>query len=299
LPLAVRHMYSMDDFRLQFGGVRFWGKYGNGAIGECYLQDFATRLRTLANNFFIKHPAILRSATISNDDSTTPSSLDRPSKLLYIANEDYFADILERQECFVMEAESAERQTELRKLLHSKINGMMRRRLSKSLVFGDKWRHLPGLVQDFLGDGFEGRQQYFNVNFTHSPINRHMDKAGFAGSDDFTSAGKAFATMRLEGCPCHIILQEIPNLKHAHGVTRFPVMLSFVTKNFECWGLTGHACYLTHHGVYPSKVPSMGAKDLQPHMHSVLCKDDVGCNMSLTFGSVEPLVCFKWREPTA
>lgn len=59
LPLAVRHMYSMDDFRLQFGGVRFWGKYGNGAIGECYLQDFATRLRTLANNFFIKHPAIL------------------------------------------------------------------------------------------------------------------------------------------------------------------------------------------------------------------------------------------------
>ena len=138
-------------------------------------------------------------------------------------------------------------------------------------------QHLPGLLQDRLGSGFEGRHQYFNVNFTHNPVNLHMDKAGFAGNDSFTGAGKSIATMRLEGHPCHIFLQEIPS--RAPG--RFPVTLSFVTDNFECWGLTGTSRYLTNHGVYPTKVPSMGASDHQPH--SIHCTGNVGCNMSLTF----------------
>jgi hypothetical protein len=159
-----------------------------------------------------------------------------------------------------LKAESLEHQTELRKLLHSKINGMMRRRLTKFLIFGDKWI---------------------------------MCKKAFAGNDYFSGAGKAFATMRLEGC--HIFLQEIQSM-------HFPVMMSFVTKKKnECWGFTGNAHCLTHNGVYSSKVASMGAKYLQPH--SILCKGNVGCNMSLTFhlgslrcrdGRVEPLVCFKW-----
>ena len=63
-----------------------------------------------------------------------------------------------------------------------------------------------------------------------------MDKAGFAGNDSFTGAGKSIATIRLEG---RIFLQDIPS--RAPG--RFPVTLNFVTDNFECWGLAGISRY--------------------------------------------------------
>ena len=218
LPTHLKHIYTIDEFRLHFGGVRLFGKFANGWIGEKYLADFSTRLRTLSNIFFNKHPNVLRNSTVNNDAGTTPSSLDRPSKLLYIADENLFCDILERQENYVRQGETREHQAELRKLLHAKINNMKHRSLMKSLVFGGVWEHLPGLLQDRLDSGFEGCDQYFYVNFTHNPVNRHMDKAGFAENDSFTGAGKSIATMQLEGHPCHIFLQEIPS----RAAGRFP-----------------------------------------------------------------------------
>ena len=81
LPAQHQHLYRLDELRLHFGGVRFWGKFLNGWLGGQYLQEFARHLRTVSNIFFDKHPSLLRKSTINNDDGTTPSSLDRPSEL--------------------------------------------------------------------------------------------------------------------------------------------------------------------------------------------------------------------------
>ena len=116
--------------------------------------------------------------------------------------------------------------------LQTKIQAMQRRTLTAHAVFGYKWKDLPYLVQQFLGSGFEGNKQYFNLNFTHSPVSPHFDKAGFAGTNDFSGAGRSIATMRLEGGPVHIILQELPS----QAQNRFPVAIYFTTDNFEAWG---------------------------------------------------------------
>jgi hypothetical protein len=74
---------------------------------------------------------------------------------------------------------------------------MRRRTLTCEAAFGHTWKHLPGLIQQFLGC-FEDNNQYFNQNFTHSLISPRFDKAGFVGAQDFTGAGRSFVTMRLE-----------------------------------------------------------------------------------------------------
>jgi hypothetical protein len=253
------------------------GKFANGWLGEKYLTDFSSRLRSLSNIFFAKHPNILRSSTSINEEGATTSTLGQPNKHLYITDDDFFLDILHRQEVYVMEGDTMEDQAELRKLLHTKINNMKHRSLSKKLVFDSKWKRLPELVQERFGNGFEGREQNFNISFSHGPVNLRIEKAGFMGKDDFAGGGRSIVTMNLEGLPCNVFLQEISN----RAAGRFPVTLSFGIDNFECWGLTGTSRYLTNYGVYPSKVPSMGATDFQPH--SIHCAGDLGCNMSLTF----------------
>ena len=272
----LQSKYSVDEFRMTFGGVRFFGSCGNGWLGQRYLMEFSCHIRQLSNAFYTKHPQILRTGTINNDDGSTPSALDRPSKMLFVADDLTYQHIISQQEEYMVYG-NREELVQHRVALQTKIQAMQRRTLAAQAVFGYKWKALPDLVQQFLGSGFEGNKQYFNLNFTHSPVSPHFDKAGFAGTNDFSGAGRSIATMRLEGGPVHIILQELPS----RAQNRFPVAIYFTADNFETWGLTGNARFLTNHGVYPLTVPSMGATDPQPH--SIHCTGYVGCNMSLTF----------------
>ena len=204
--------------------------------------------------------------------------------MLYVADNHYFTDVFVQQEVHAGEDK------EMRAALQTKLKNMQCRSLCPQLVFGDKFQSFPELMQHSFGDGFEGKQQYFNINLTHNPVNRHMDKAGFAGTDDFTGAGRSICTMRLDGPPCIIVLQELAS----RTPRRFPVTLLFHNDTFEMWGLTGTSHYLTDHGVYPTKVPSMGASDHQPH--SINCQGKLGCIMSLTgrFGDVSLTEWHRW-----
>ena len=83
----LQSIYSVDEFRMTFGGVRFFGSCGNGWLGQRYLMEFSCHVRQLSNAFYTKHPQILRTGTINNDDGSTPSALDRPSKMLFVADD--------------------------------------------------------------------------------------------------------------------------------------------------------------------------------------------------------------------
>ena len=123
------------------------------------MADFSSCLRTLSNIHFNKHPDILRIWTVNNADGSAPSALERSNELLYIADENFFDDILVRQESYVAQGETVEHQADLRKALLTNITKMKRRSLLSSLVFSGVWGHLSRLLLDRLGSGFEGRHR--------------------------------------------------------------------------------------------------------------------------------------------
>ena len=271
-PAVVRDQYSIDELRLVFSGLRVLRNGCGKWIGERQLREFGDHLRSLTNQFYEKHPNILRTGTIQDEGAA--SNLDRPSKMLYVADDSIYANIYQAQQQFVKSARSDED-------LKKKLNLMKRKTLPLDQVFGRKFALVPQ-IQNELGSCFAGPLQYCNVNFTHSPIAPHFDRAGFAGTNDFTGAGASIATMRLQGPAVFILLQELPH--RCKG--RFPIVLFFTLESQDLWALTGNARFLTNHGVYPSLVPSLGT-DAQPH--SVFCPSD-SCCMSITmrFGDVSP-----------
>jgi hypothetical protein len=68
LPNHLQSKYSIDEFRMAFRGVRYFGPCGNGWLGQRYLMEFAKHVRQLSNAFYVKHPHMLRSGTINDDD---------------------------------------------------------------------------------------------------------------------------------------------------------------------------------------------------------------------------------------
>ena len=118
-----------------------------------------------------------------------------------------------------------------------------------------KFGHLVPMLQNRLGTAFQGTPLYHNINFTHSPVPRHLDRCGFAGSNDFTGAGAAICTLRLQGDPVFIVIQEVST----RCLGRFPLTTFFTVTNHDSWDISGPSRFFTDHGVYPSQVPSMGS----------------------------------------
>ena len=107
-PAVVRDQYSIDELRLVFSGLRVLRNGCGKWIGERQLREFGDHLRSLTNQFYEKHPNILRTGTIQDEGAA--SNLDRPSKMLYVAAADdsIYANIYQAQQQFVKSASSDE-----------------------------------------------------------------------------------------------------------------------------------------------------------------------------------------------
>ena len=221
-------------------------------LGSRQLKNFGNHVRLLSNQFYELNPEILRTGTIQ--DEGIVSDLDRPSKMLYVGSDKIFAGIQQSQQQFV----NNDREKAIK--LQQKIWSMKKRMLQYDSVFCRQFQFIVPQVQESLGAAFAGPLQYFNVNFTHSPVAPHFDRAGFAGSNDFTGPGSSIATLRLQGPDVFVVLQEAPSVCKG----RFPVIVYFTLKSLDLWALSGNSRFLTNHGVYPSRVPCLGT-DCQPH----------------------------------
>ena len=201
--------------------------------------------------------------------------------MLYVADEVTYSHILSEQYKEYV-AKGANKES-LHTALVQKIAAMRNKTVPAAQIFDvfsgphRKFGHLVPMLQNRLGTAFQGTPLYHNINFTHSPVPRHLDRCGFAGSNDFTGAGAAICTLRLQGDPVFIVIQEVST----RCLGRFPLTTFFTVTNHDSWDISGPSRFFTDHGVYPSQVPSMGASDPQPH--STLCSGVVGCNMSITF----------------
>lgn len=169
--------------------------------GENYMVDFSKLLRAVPNFFFLRDPLLLRCSSCSKEEGTFITKL-------FIAEHSFYPDVLETQETYVAEAATEEDRSQLRSLLYSKVNLMERRNSQRGLVFQVKWKYLPSLLQDRLGNGFERREQYFEVKFVHNPIDRHTEKSGFAGRNEFFGAGRGIGHMNLEGSSNIVFIQD-------------------------------------------------------------------------------------------
>jgi hypothetical protein len=108
LPVQHQHLYRLDDFRLHFGGVRFWGKFASGWLGEQSYRSLPGVCELLATFFFISIPPSCENLQLTMMMGQAPSSLDHPSKLLYNAEDNYLLGILQRQEIYVLEGDTSD-----------------------------------------------------------------------------------------------------------------------------------------------------------------------------------------------
>ena len=272
IPQSEHYLYKMEDLHLHFSGIRRMHEGLGRWIGEEFLTEFGDHIRSVTNSFYAANPAILRTSTGPIEDMA--------SKILYVADEGTYQHIVSEQlKEYVTKGDDKET---LHAALIQKIAVMKSKTVPQAHIFDDvsapgKFGHLVAMLQNRLGTAFQGTTFYHSINFTHSPVSRHLDRCGFAGSNDFTGAGAAICNLRLQGEPVFIVIQEVST----RCQNRYPLTVFFTVASHDSWDISGPSRFLTDHGVYPSQVPSMGASDPQPH--STLCCGKVGCNMSITF----------------
>ena len=189
LPEGVQGDYNLSVLTSVFSGVRVLRDCCQNWLGSRQLKNFGDHVRLLSNQFYELNPEILRTGTIQ--DEGIVSDLDRPSKMLYVGSDKIFAGIQQSQQQFV----NNDREKAMK--LQQKIWSMKKRMLQYDSVFCRQFQFIVPQVQESLGAAFAEPLQYFNVNFMHSPVALHFDRAGFAGSNDFTGDSSSIATLRL------------------------------------------------------------------------------------------------------
>ena len=164
LPEGVQGDYNLSVLTSVFSGVRVLRDCCQNWLGSRQLKNFGDHVRLLSNQFYELNPEILRTGTIQ--DEGIVSDLDRPSKMLYVGSDKIFAGIQQSQQQFV----NNDREKAIK--LQQKIWSMKKRMLQYDSVFCRQFQFIVPQVQESLGTAFAGPLQYFNVNFTHSPVAR-------------------------------------------------------------------------------------------------------------------------------
>ena len=88
LAADLQSKYSLDEFRFFFWrAILIWLLWEWVAGAEAF-DGVLFSYSAASNAFYTKHPQIIRTGTIHNADGSTPSALDRPSKMLFVADID-------------------------------------------------------------------------------------------------------------------------------------------------------------------------------------------------------------------